>query len=65
LDRIGTHSCPVYCQDFTGASRTVSFEVLNLTIEFIRRHGRSARLLRTFEEQGARCAPGAHFKFWV
>jgi outer membrane receptor protein involved in Fe transport len=41
----------------------VSFEAINLTGEDVRWHGRSTKQLWRLEDQGARYALGARYKF--
>ena len=41
----------------------LSFEAINLTGEYVRWHGRSSKQLWRLEDQGARYAVGARYKF--
>jgi len=69
----GEGRSPEYVEDYSqidlsvgydiNDSLSLSFEALNLTGEDIRTHGRSVRQVWTFEDQGARYALGARFKF--
>lgn len=69
----GEGRSPEYVEDYSQIDLNVgydltdnlslSFEALNLTGEDIRSHGRSVRQVWTFEEQGARYALGARYKF--
>ncbi len=69
----GEGRSPEYVEDYAQLDLSVgydlteqfalSFEALNLTGEDIRTHGRSTRQVWSFEEQGARYALGARFRF--